>query len=375
MAGSSSTVKSVGADAQDWRTPAPHARGGKRLALVSARPQQPFVKNLGLPRALLQATQGKAVLRKPIVVCALLLAGCNGHQSALAPFGLEARSTATMTLVLTLGALVIAASVALVFILAVRAPEGRLDHKGGMRLVLWLGAIVPTVVLTALLLWVLPAMRPLPDRAQDLRIHVEGEQFWWRVRYDAGGAKVVTANEIRLPVGRTVVFELTATDVIHSFWIPGLAGKMDMIPGRTNRLVVKAEKPGTYRGVCAEFCGLSHALMAFDVIAMEPAAFDAWLASTKLPVVRSDGPGKALFAANGCAACHSLDGSASIGPDLSRFGARKTLGAGILAPSVENTAAFIRNPHKFKPGARMPAYAEMSAEDATAIARWLKETP
>lgn len=317
-------------------------------------------------------------MRKSTVVCALLLAGCNSHQSALAPFGLEARSTLTMTNVLVIGAGAIALGVAAVFVLAVRAPEGRMDHAGGMRMVLWLGAIVPTVVLTALLVWALPAMRPLPDAAQNLRVHVEGEQFWWRVRYKPQGQPpLISANEVRIPVGRTVVFELTATDVIHSFWIPGLAGKMDMIPGRTNRLVVKADKAGTYRGVCAEFCGLSHALMAFDVIVMEPAAFDAWLAASREPPIRTQGRGAALFAASGCNACHSLNGGQSggsgIGPDLTRFGERRTLGAGILPPTVENTAAFIRDPHKFKPGARMPAYAAMPEADALAIARWLKE--
>lgn len=317
-------------------------------------------------------------MRKPIIACALMLAGCNRHQSALAPFGVEARDTATMTLVLVIGALVIAAGVATVFIMAVRAPEGRLDHAGGMRLVLWLGAIIPTVVLTGLLLWVLPAMRPLPDRAADLRIRVEGEQFWWRVGYQPGNAaSFVTANEIRLPVGRTVVLELTATDVIHSLWIPGLAGKMDMIPGRVNRLVVKADKPGTYRGVCAEFCGLSHALMAFDVIAMEPAAFDRWLREARRPGARLGGRsserGAALFAAHGCAACHTLDGTRGIGPDLGRYASRRTLGAGILAPTVTNTAAFIRNAGHFKPGTRMPAYTHMSNDDALAIARWLKD--
>ncbi|MDF2639478.1 MAG: cytochrome c oxidase subunit [Novosphingobium lindaniclasticum] len=312
-----------------------------------------------------------------LAVSALVLTGCNRHQSALAPFGLEARSTLGLTVVLTVGAAAIALAVAAIYVAAARAPEGRLSHKGGMRLVLWLGAIIPTVVLTALLLWALPAMRPLPAEAGDLRIRVEGEQFWWRVAYRPPGAPpLFSANEVRLPVGRTVVFELAATDVVHSFWIPGLAGKMDMIPGRTNRLVVKADKPGTYRGVCAEFCGLSHALMAFDVIAMEPAAFDAWLVAARTAPPRPQDRGAALFAREGCASCHAVadNGTRDIGPDLTGFGERLTLGAGILAPTPENTAAFIRDPHRFKPGARMPAYAHLSEDEALALARWLKRT-
>lgn len=313
---------------------------------------------------------------KSLVLWSLVLTGCNAHQSALAPFGLEARSTLWLTIVLAAGGLVIALGVAAIYVVAARAPEGKLTHESGMRLVLWLGAVVPTVVLTALLIWALPAMRPLPAADSDLRIRVEGEQFWWRVSYRQDGAEpLLSANEIRLPVDRTVVFELTATDVVHSFWIPGLAGKMDMIPGRTNRLVVKAEKPGTYRGVCAEFCGLSHALMAFDVIAMEPAAFDAWLAEARVrPVGQPRERGAALFAREGCGSCHSANGeqTARIGPDLTRYGERLTLGAGILAPTAANTAAFIRDPHRFKPGARMPAYEHLQQDEALALAHWLK---
>lgn len=306
---------------------------------------------------------------------ALLLAGCNPHQSAFAPFGLEAQTTLHLAIALGTAATLIVLGVAAICAVAVRTPEGRLSHETGMRVVLWFGAVLPTIVLIALLLWALPAMRPLPASAADLRIRVGADQFWWRVSYHSNdNPAVISANEVRLPVGRTVVFELAATDVVHSFWIPGLAGKMDMIPGRTNRLVVRAEKPGTYRGVCAEFCGLSHALMAFDVVAMEPAAFDSWLAAARLPIPRIEDRGAALFAREGCASCHSVTGSPphGIGPDLSRYGERLTLGAGILSPTVENTAAFIRDLHHFKPGARMPAYDHLRMDEARALALWLK---
>ena len=184
------------------------------------------------------------------------------------------------------GAVIIAGAVALLMRHAIRAPEGAISHQKGMRLVLWLGGIIPTVVLMGLLAYSLPYMRPRPVAPADLQIAVDGEQFWWRVTYRPAGAPPVdSANEIRIPTGRTVAFRLTAGDVVHSFWIPGLAGKMDMIPGRTNDLIVRADKPGRYRGQCAEFCGLSHALMAFDVIAMPPAAFDAWLAGQRLSLI------------------------------------------------------------------------------------------
>jgi cytochrome c oxidase subunit II len=311
------------------------------------------------------------------VMALLSLAACNRHQSALSTFGAEAGQIRTITIALVLGAVVIASIVALVYWRAVRAPENAIDHHQGMRLVFWLGGIGPTIILTVILIFALPAMRPRVAAASDLTIQVEGEQFWWRVGYDRpGGGVLVSANEVRVPVGRTVAFELTGRDVIHSFWIPGLAGKIDMIPGRTNSLTVRADKVGRYRGVCTEFCGLSHALMAFDVVAMESAAFDAWLADQARPsAAAGQGQGAALFAANGCGGCHAIRGTehaARIGPDLSRYGERLTLGAGILPPTIERTAAFIRAPQEAKPGVRMPAYPQLSGEEARAIAVYLK---
>jgi cytochrome c oxidase subunit 2 len=239
---------------------------------------------------------------------------------------------------------------------------------------------VPTILLFALLVAELPAMRPLPVAPADLRIGVEGEQFWWRVTYrPSGRAPVVSANEIRIPVGRTVQFDLDGGDVIHSFWIPGLAGKMDMIPGRTNTLVTRATKPGRYRGVCTEFCGLSHALMAFDVVAMPAPAFDAWLAAEARPAAAMAGggahPGAALFARYGCGGCHAIRGTTQggmIGPDLTRFGARATLAAGVLPMTTANIAGFIRHPERTKPGVRMPAFPQMTDAEAIRIARYLE---
>ena len=149
---------------------------------------------------------------------------------------------------------------------------------------------------------------------------------------------------------------------------------MDMIPGRTNTLVVRADKAGRYRGQCAEFCGLSHALMALDVIAMEPTAFDAWLADQRRPAT-SQSDGARLFAQNGCNACHTVRGAGPagrIGPDLTHFGNRPTLAAGILPMTTANVAAFIRHPEKTKPGVRMPAFPQLTPAEATTIARYLE---
>ena len=310
------------------------------------------------------------------MLAATLLGACNSHQSTLSPFGEDASNIRAIAIVLLVGAIIISIGMAALMYAAVRAPEGRLTHKGGMKMVLWLGGIGPSIILLGLLLYALPAMRPREVANSDLRIGVEGEQFWWRVRYaPPGGSVVETANELRLPVGRTVELSLRSPDVIHRFWVPGLAGKMDMIPGRTNRLVVRATKAGTYRGVCAEFCGLGHALMAFDVIAMEPAAFERWLAGQRKPAVITASPGARLFASYGCTGCHSVRGVgpvAKIGPDLTHFGSRPTLAAGVLPMTHANIAGFVRDPGKTKPGVRMPAFPQMSAAEADQIASYLQ---
>jgi cytochrome c oxidase subunit 2 len=277
---------------------------------------------------------------------------------------------------MVLGAVVIAVAVGALMFVAQRSRDGAITHQQGMRLVLWAGGIVPTVVLLTLLIATLPAMRPIAVKPDDLRITVVGEQFWWRVRYQpAGQAAIDDSNELRVPVGRNVELLLEAGDVLHSFWVPGLAGKLDMVPGRTNKLVVHATRAGRFRGQCAEFCGLSHALMAFDVVAMEPAAFDAWLAARRTPT-SVGGDGARLFAANGCGGCHTVAGlsDAAIGPNLTHLGARASLGAGMQNLTHANLVRFIREAPTVKPGARMPAYPQMTHEDAATIARWLEQS-
>ncbi|MGF7147035.1 cytochrome c oxidase subunit 2 [Sphingomonas zeicaulis] len=320
---------------------------------------------------------GIGVHRDLFVPACLILSACASEQSALSPFGVGADSILDITWVLAIGAAIIFTCVALLTVHAMRQPEHSLTHHQGMRVVLWLGAVLPAVLLGILLLFALPAMRPMATTPGDLKVAVDGRQFWWHVTYQAGAAPpFTTANEIRLPAGRTVVFELTAQDVLHSFWIPGLAGKMDMLPGRTNRLVVKAEKPGTYRGVCAEFCGLSHALMAFDVVVMPAPAFDRWLAGRRAATPPAPSPGLALFDRHGCRSCHTLsptDTLDSIGPSLAGLGSRRTLAAGVLPMTEDAIAGFIRDPAAIKPGARMPSAPDMTDQDARLIARALLE--
>ena len=322
-------------------------------------------------------SRSQLAFRLAIVALALLLAACTGIQSTFSTFGTEAASTRALTVAMVTGATIITVAVLALAFHAVRAPEGSLDHRRGMSVILWLGAIGPTLILAALLASTLPTMRTLAAKPGDLEIRVDGEQFWWRVQYKpAHGEPVEAANEIRLPVGRTVTFSLASPDVIHSFWIPGLAGKMDMIPGRITRLVVQATSPGQYRGACAELCGLSHALMAFDVTAMEAADFDRWLAAQAQPATAPAAPGGQLFDEYGCAGCHRVRGlprGSPIGPDLTHFGSRPTVAASTLPMELAAVAKFIRDPAAIKPAALMPSFREMPDDDALVIARWLME--
>jgi cytochrome c oxidase subunit 2 len=300
-------------------------------------------------------------------------------QSTFSPFGVEAEALRGLTIAMVVAAAIIVVAVLCLAAYAVRSRGERLDHASGMRLVLWLGGIGPTVLLATLLVVSLPEMRALEreEGADALTIAVDGEQFWWRVRYESQARTAVeTANEIRVPVGRTVAFVLTSSDVIHSFWIPGLAGKVDMIPGRANELIVRATRAGVFRGTCTEFCGLSHALMSFDVEAMEAAAFDRWIEALARPAAATEGAGRRLFDEYGCAGCHAVRGhyaGSPIGPDLTHFGGRRSLAAGALPMTAEAISRFIRDPSAFKPGARMPTFERMPASEADQVAAYLLE--
>lgn len=250
-------------------------------------------------------------------------------------------------------------------------------------LILGGGVAFPVTVLFCLLayaVWLMPQIRPFMPALMDNKPQIEatGEQFWWRLRYldDGGNTAFETANELRLPVGERTTFRLKAADVIHSFWIPSLGGKMDMIPGRDNVLSLEPTKTGVYRAPCAEFCGTSHALMAFSVIVMDRPDFDAWRQSRieAAAMPQPAHPGRDLFFRHGCAACHTIAGTPAIGrigPDLTRIGERQTIAAGTLANTKDNIARFIREPDAIKPGVEMPAFGMLPDGDIEAIAAWL----
>lgn len=314
---------------------------------------------------------------------AVFLAGCTGRQSALAPAGEGAEKIATLFWGMTIGAFAIWLAVLAVAAWATRAHDGpsRSEEKLTKYLVIGGGAVFPTVVLTGLLIYGLSIMPPLLARAPEgsLRIAVTGEQWWWRIQYQpAEGAPFTTANEIRLPVGEPVEFTLESADVIHSFWIPALGGKMDMIPGRQNHLLLTPTRTGTFRGVCAEYCGASHALMAFEVVVMEKADFDRWLESERGEARPPSSPealrGLELFTASGCAACHTVRGTAAdgaVGPDLTHVGSRLSVGAGTLPTDLDALHRWLAQTDTLKPEVQMPHYRMLPEEEQRAIAAYL----
>jgi cytochrome c oxidase subunit II len=214
------------------------------------------------------------------VISSLLFSSCTGPQSTLEPAGREAGLVANLFWTMAAGAIVVWVSVIALAIFAYRADPQQVDRRKQARTLILAGALAPTIVLGSLLIYglaILPGMLAPPPKGS-MRISVYGEQWWWRVRYEPPGQPPFElANEVRLPVGEPVEFLLHSNNVIHSFWIPSLGGKMDMIPGRVNRLTLHPTRTGTFRGACAEFCGLGHAQMAFDATVVERDEFRQWM--------------------------------------------------------------------------------------------------
>lgn len=307
--------------------------------------------------------------------------GCQGVQSALDPAGEQAEHLARVFWWTTGGSLAIWLIVIGIVLYAVYTPERR-DLTGARRLIVWGGLVIPTVLLTVVLSYGLALIPRFvdPSTPSQLTVEVTGEQYWWRVRYPReSGPPIELANEIRLPVGEEVDFFLNSTDVIHSFWIPSLGGKVDMIPGRQTRLRLSPKRTGTFRGVCAEYCGASHAWMAFSVVVQERADFERWLAAQAAPAAEPREPiareGREVLFANGCGACHSLRGTPAdgvVGPDLTHVGGRASLAAGVLPNQATDFGRWIAATDQLKPGVHMPAFGMLSAPELRALAAYLE---
>jgi cytochrome c oxidase subunit II len=335
---------------------------------------------------------------RPALLAALAvgLAGCAGEQSALSPGGPAAAAYALLGNIMYAGAAAIMALVMGLTAFAILAPRERRAWLGRRRTIVAGGIVFPVVTLTALMAYGFGVMRDAGWSeagrvARDIgntnpgnsALHVEvvGEQFWWRVRYldAAGEVAFETANEVVIPTGQPVTMVLTSADVIHSFWVPSLAGKIDMIPGRTTTLTLAADRAGTWRGQCAEFCGAQHARMAFHTVAMAPQAFDAWLERQRQPPAPPSDPflerGLEVFLSSGCGACHTVRGTeaaGTLGPDLTTMGSRPSVAAGTLPNNAGTIAGWIASSQHLKPGNKMPSFDALSGPDLRAVAAYLE---
>ncbi|HWF75842.1 MAG TPA: cytochrome c oxidase subunit II [Caulobacteraceae bacterium] len=245
----------------------------------------------------------------------------------------------------------------------------------------YIGLPLTCITLVVSAIWTFQVLAAVnsPAGQPALTIQVVGHQWWWEVRYEgkAPGEGFVTANEIHIPAGRPVLVEVTGADVIHSFWIPALAGKTDTIPGRMNLTWLQADHPGLYRGQCTEYCGAQHAHMAVYAIADAPAAFEAWrqaqLAPAPAPVAPQAIAGAQVFQAH-CSACHAVRGTEAagiVGPDLTHLMSRQTLAAGALPNGEASLAGWVSNPQAIKPEAKMPA-TNLSGPELNAVVAYLE---
>lgn len=318
------------------------------------------------------------------VALSLGLTGCSGRSpSMLDTHGSESRRVAGIWwLMFALAAavyLVVGAFIVLAILRGRRAEGAGKGRTPKDDTFIWLGGIVaPVAILAVLAVVTITTTRAVRAvSADELQVKVAAKRWWWGVTYPASG--VTTANEIRIPVGRTVDVDLTSDNVIHSFWVPQLAGKMDTVPGQVSHLRLRATTPGTYRGECAEYCGIEHARMNFLVIAEPQADFDRWLLRRSsgagiLPDSEESARGQLVFNRQSCAGCHTIRGTqatGTTGPDLSDFGSRQWIGSVTVPNTRENLARWITDSQSIKPGNLMPPVA-MSPEDVAAVVTYLE---
>jgi cytochrome c oxidase subunit 2 len=260
------------------------------------------------------------------------------------------------------------------------AALGPMGGKGAGLAFISVGTGISTLVLFVFVVWSLAALGTIagPSGSAGLAVHVTGHQFWWEVRYiGADGRGFLTANEIHIPVGVPVRVELSSADVIHSFWVPKLVGKMQMIPGQTNVTWMQADTAGAYRGECTQLCGLQHAHMAMTVIAEPSAAFTAWwnrqLTPPASPATRLVADGERIFQLR-CASCHAVlgtDAGGLVGPNLSHLAGRATLGADTIPNDPDHLAHWVNDAQAVKPGNIMPTI-ELEPSDQSAVVAYLE---
>jgi cytochrome c oxidase subunit 2 len=301
----------------------------------------------------------------------MMCAGCSGPQSALDAHGAQAIGLLRLMVFIIVVCTLVWALVGIALLLALkRRRDSRpdplaIDPQIQRRMALVVASSVAATVVIITLFTVVSYVTTRVMAASEgnpVEIRVTGHQWWWEVAYLDGDARqtFITANEIHVPVGRPVRVHLVAADVIHSFWIPSLAGKQDLIPGRNNDITFTALRAGIYRGQCAEFCGFQHARMAVLVVAQAADTFEAWRRAQQQPALTPTDDdqrrGQEVFNKS-CASCHTVRGTAAtgtLGPDLTHVATRRTIAAGTLETTRGALAAWISDPQTIKPGNNMP---------------------
>jgi cytochrome c oxidase subunit 2 len=248
-----------------------------------------------------------------------------------------------------------------------------IGERGATGLVIGLGIALPILLLSALFFWsdvfvIRSTAAPKPG-STSMSVRVIGHQWWWEIRYP--GTPAVTANELHIPTGTRVDVLGTTADVIHSIWLPELNRKIDVVPGRVNRLLLDTDRPGTYQGECSEYCGLQHAHMLLYAIAQPRAQFEAWLRRESQPTANGNDQ---LFISAGCGNCHQIRGTSAVGqvgPDLTHVASRMTLAAGTIPNDRAHLRAWIEDPQHVKPGNKMPEL-HVSQQELTALTNYLE---
>jgi len=336
-------------------------------------------------------------MKRLLLPLALFLTGCGGHQqSVLDPAGTQADRIAQLWWFFFW-----LLSVIFVLVIGVMLAALTRKHRGinqepletrhkpseqtesGLKRVVGAATVLTVAILLGLIVISIAtgkSVSALGQQKNGITIEVQGNQWWWYIRYlnDDASKIVITANEIHIPVGRPVQIRATSNDVIHSFWVPNLHGKRDLIPSRVNAEWIQADHPGRFRGQCAEFCGAQHAHMAFWVVAESEQDFENWAEQQRRPAVAPTDPvklrGQQVFLNSACVLCHNISGTPAngqVGPDLTHFGSRISIAAGTLPNTKGNLGGWIADPQNIKPGNHMATVA-LQSEDIDPLLEYLE---
>jgi cytochrome c oxidase subunit 2 len=313
------------------------------------------------------------------------------QQRILSPAGPAGASLARLGWFVLILSLVVLGVMWLILALVLTRPRGSLDEHepadtgGGQNWIFIGGFAFPAAVLAIMYIAGLDSMSHFPlsggMNTKDAEIRIVGHQWWWELQYLGGplNEHFTTANEIHIPAGRTVDIDLASEDVIHSFWVPALHGKVDLIPGQMNRIRVEASHPGVFRGQCAEFCGAEHAKMIISVVAETPEDYNRWLARMRqpgaVPSTDEQTRGQDVFLSGGCSLCHTIDGTlaaGTVGPNLTHIGSRRKIAANLLDNNTANLMAWVTHARSLKPAVVMPNMTQFTGDQLRELVVYLE---